>query len=156
VGVWKGHGVSFLATGIQKHINNFYRYGIEIYAVDIFQDDPPYDSSHRKCKHLYQVYTHNLKRLKTDRYIKTIRDTSHNASKQFENGYFDFVFIDADHSYGHIHEDIIDWLPKVRGGGILAGHDYRGSATGVTKAVGELLKDRYSVQQPACWEVRIN
>lgn len=36
----------------------------------------------------------------------------------------DLVFIDADHSEEGIRNDIENWLPKVRSGGILAGHDY--------------------------------
>ena len=37
---------------------------------------------------------------------------------------FDFVYIDADHSYEAARADILAWLPLVRTGGIIAGHDY--------------------------------
>ena len=46
------------------------------------------------------------------------------ASRQFNDGYFDFVYIDADHSYNGVTADLKAWYPKVREGGILAGHDY--------------------------------
>lgn len=56
--------------------------------------------------------------------IHMVRDFSVNASKQFEDEYFDYVYIDADHSEQAVWEDISAWWPKVRSGGIIAGHDY--------------------------------
>lgn len=37
----------------------------------------------------------------------------------------DFVYIDANHGYEAVLEDLTVWTPKIRPGGILAGHDYR-------------------------------
>eukprot|EP00927_Polykrikos_kofoidii_P014338 TRINITY_DN1627_c0_g2_i1.p1 TRINITY_DN1627_c0_g2~~TRINITY_DN1627_c0_g2_i1.p1 ORF type:complete len:504 (-),score=82.17 TRINITY_DN1627_c0_g2_i1:168-1679(-) len=37
---------------------------------------------------------------------------------------FDFVFIDGPHTYSNVRNDIISWLPRVRRGGIIAGHDF--------------------------------
>lgn len=45
------------------------------------------------------------------------------AANLFPDGHFDFVFIDADHSYTAVLADIQAWLPKVRRGGYLTGHD---------------------------------
>lgn len=36
----------------------------------------------------------------------------------------DFVYLDANHVREHVEADIAAWAPKVRAGGILAGHDY--------------------------------
>jgi predicted O-methyltransferase YrrM len=46
------------------------------------------------------------------------------ASKLFEDEYFDLVYIDASHSYDDVMNDIKIWIPKVKYGGYLAGHDY--------------------------------
>lgn len=55
----------------------------------------------------------------------------------------DFVFIDANHTYDDVRADILAWLPKVKPGGILAGHDYSPEMfPGVCKAVDELLPER--------------
>lgn len=51
---------------------------------------------------------------------------------------FDFVFIDADHEYGAVAQDIRSYLPLVKHGGTLSGHDY-GTCAGVTHAVDELV-----------------
>lgn len=45
------------------------------------------------------------------------------AADRYEPESVDFVFIDADHSEAAVKRDIAAWLPKVRPGGVLAGHD---------------------------------
>lgn len=50
---------------------------------------------------------------------------SMDAVKDYPDGFFDFVYIDGNHEYLHVTEDIYHWSRKVRTGGILAGHDYR-------------------------------
>lgn len=49
------------------------------------------------------------------------------------------VFIDAGHDYASVKDDIKAWLPKVRKGGFLAGHDHSDTFPGVVQAVNELL-----------------
>lgn len=56
--------------------------------------------------------------------LRVIRATSDIASKLFAQGYFDFVFIDGCHFYEYVLNDIKNWLPLVRKGGVIAGHDY--------------------------------
>ena len=56
----------------------------------------------------------------------------------------DFVFIDADHKYASVCEDIREWSKKVRIGGIVSGHDYyktRGENLGVINAVDEYVAE---------------
>jgi hypothetical protein len=61
---------------------------------------------------------------KSDLNIDIIVDLSVEAAKQFEDGYFDFVYIDANHTYESVIADLEAWYPKVRKGGMIAGHDY--------------------------------
>ncbi len=49
--------------------------------------------------------------------------TSEEAARTIA-GDWDFIFIDADHSYETVKRDIELWRPRVRRGGILAFHDY--------------------------------
>ena len=53
-----------------------------------------------------------------------LKEMSVEASKSFTNGELDFVYIDANHSEPYVSQDIEAWTPKVRKGGIVAGHDY--------------------------------
>lgn len=66
-----------------------------------------------------------------------LRATSEEAAKLVPDG-LDFVYIDANHAYEHVKWDIALWWPKVRPGGMLAGHDYDPVAhEGVVQAVDE-------------------
>lgn len=46
------------------------------------------------------------------------------ASCLFQPASLDFVYIDGDHSYSAVDIDVRLWLPKVKPGGYVGGHDY--------------------------------
>ena len=81
--------------------------------------------------------------------LNIIRDLSVNASKRFNDNSLDAVFIDADHSYEAVKLDIQNWMPKVRKGGILAGHDYNSAWPGVIRAVNEIFPEAQKIDY--CW-----
>lgn len=54
-----------------------------------------------------------------------MRTFSVKAALEVPDGSLDFVFIDANHVYDAVIEDLTTWSPKVRPGGLIAGHDYR-------------------------------
>jgi hypothetical protein len=52
-----------------------------------------------------------------------IRKDSQSAAKMLDDETYDFVFIDAGHSMKQVLADLDSWVPKVRAGGLVAGHD---------------------------------
>ncbi len=52
------------------------------------------------------------------------RRLSAEAVPSFADDSLDFVYIDANHEFSAVLQDIRDWYPKIRPGGVLAGHDY--------------------------------
>lgn len=62
------------------------------------------------------------KRLNKYDNVEFIVQSSVNASKSVPDN-LDFVYIDANHAYDYIKEDIAAWYPKVRNGGVIGGHD---------------------------------
>lgn len=75
------------------------------------------------------------------------RTTSVEAAARIPDASLDFVYIDARHDYDSVREDVLAWLPKVRPGGILAGHDYADGRFvqgdfGVKRAVDEIAAER--------------
>lgn len=79
--------------------------------------------------------------------LHVVRMTSLNAAKLFPEEYFDLVFIDGDHFYEAVLNDIEAWLPLVRKGGLLTGHDY-GKKSGVKKAVDERFGEEIEIMAP--------
>lgn len=74
--------------------------------------------------------------------VTIFEETSAAAAKRFGEGKFDFVFIDANHHYESVKEDLELWVPKIREGGFASGHDYNGRMEkrgkwGVKRAVDE-------------------
>jgi hypothetical protein len=53
-----------------------------------------------------------------------IRTNSENAVKLFNDESLDFIYLDANHKYEFVRQDMEIWFPKLRNGGIFAGHDY--------------------------------
>jgi len=90
-----------------------------------------------------------------------LKMTSVEAAKMFKDNALDLIFIDADHKYESVKEDIIAWLPKVRKGGILSGHDYDGEDNmhpGVKQAVDEIFGKKVNsvpVTRVKVWWVKL-
>ncbi len=61
------------------------------------------------------------------------------AAKQVADQSLDFVFIDADHRETAVRADLAAWVPKIRAGGWLLGHDYDPRFPDVVKVVDELF-----------------
>lgn len=55
--------------------------------------------------------------------ISILKLESDRAATIFDNGEFDFVFVDADHRTEAVIADCRAWLPKIRAGGMMVGHD---------------------------------
>lgn len=73
--------------------------------------------------------------------IKLIKDFSVKAISSFPDEYFDFIYIDADHSEAAVYKDIKASWSKVKSGGILAGHDFHLAWKGVIASVKRFAKE---------------
>lgn len=69
-------------------------------------------------------------------------ETTDDAARWVADGSLDFVFIDADHTEPAVRRDIVNWMPKLKPGGWLMGHDYGDKFPGVKRAVDDLLPSR--------------
>lgn len=81
---------------------------------------------------------------------------SFDRAKDFEDGSIDFCFIDANHTYEFVSKDIAAYLPKMKKGGVIAGHDYNSQHPGVIQAVDEAFgaKVKY-VKEEDTWVVQL-
>jgi hypothetical protein len=116
IGSWKGKSTSFMCVEI---INSGKQ--IDFYCIDTFEGSIEHQNN-PELPMLYDIFKSNMKPV--EGYYKDLKMTSMKAVNRFENGSLDFVFIDGSHEYQDIKNDINAWLPKVKKGGVLAGHDY--------------------------------
>ena len=114
-----------LEVGVDEGVftKKFCEEGIKMYGVDPwssyydYHDKPSFD----KCTELiYQKAKKNL-----EGYDCTIiRKTSMDAMPDIPDRSLDFVYIDGNHSFGHVAYDLMGWSKKVKKGGVISGHDY--------------------------------
>lgn len=126
-------------------------------AVDIWKDDgiPSHNDGRRNQAELDEQYKTFKKVIKGKDFVEIVREYSDKAVKKFTDNYFDFVYIDADHSYDGCYSDITNWYPKVKPGKFLVGHDYR-RRYGVFEAVNKFVRDNnleLIFLQPSTWAV---
>lgn len=139
VGCFEGDSMAYLGNLLKQRGTPF-----KLYAVDLW-DKATYGKT--VTVESFQKFQEQTKDLP----VTAIQEDSTEAAKHFKDGSLDYVFIDADHSYEKVSADIDAWRPKVRPGGMLAGHDY-GEPCGVKQAVDERFK---AAVTGTCWYVYI-
>ena len=99
---------------------------LELVAVDPFYRGGHYE----KAKSRLEKYNVNIIRTTSMEALFGLSD----SGEQIKD--LDFVFIDGDHRFNFVMEDIIGWTRRVRKGGIVSGHDYyHFNNSGVIEAV---------------------
>lgn len=118
IGCWLGKSAVYMGVEIANSGKQ-----IKFDCVDTFEGSPEHiDFDEIKNKELYAMFLKNTQPLR--HIINPIKMSSVNAASLYEDESLDFVEIDAAHEGDAISEDIACWYPKVKYGGVLAGHDY--------------------------------
>jgi cephalosporin hydroxylase len=109
-------------TNISKlyMIDPYTYYGEDGFSKGINDVNIPNVTTQEKFDMFFNLVKKNI----LDEKVEFIRDTSINSSKQIEDNSLDAIFIDGDHSYQSVLEDLFAWWPKVKSGGALVGDDY--------------------------------
>jgi hypothetical protein len=149
IGSWKGKSAAFLCVEIANSEKNIRFDCIDSWLgsknEDYHQNDP-----YVKHGTLYELFMSNMTPLRP--YFNPVRMESAKACNLYQDSSVDIIFIDSCHDYDCVKNDIQLWLPKVKKGGILAGHDYWPNQwDGVREAVDELLGKTNIVVEQNCW-----
>lgn len=87
--------------------------------------------------------------------VLVVKGKSTDVARGIPDGSLDFVFVDAEHNEKAVRSDLAAWVPKVRKGGIVSGHDF--NLPEVEKVVRETAESRVLLTQeksPSWWWVR--
>ncbi len=112
---------------------------LKLFLVDMWKEYPMH-KNFRKQRHYAWHRGQTIERLEKYGNSKIIEKWSMDAVKDFEDESLDFVFIDANHDFEHVTEDIAQWGKKVKKGGIIAGHDFLDSAKSLFVSVETVVR----------------
>jgi predicted O-methyltransferase YrrM len=140
VGCYLGKSTAYLSSKVPPDVT--------ILAIDKWPYIAPIADRVPEREDLYGCFVSNMLQCKCSNVIP-LRTTSLIASRLVRND-LAAVFLDDDHTYEAVKSGINAWLPKVRPGGIIGGHDYGAEHFGVKLAVDELLAGKFTLLGQ-CW-----
>jgi hypothetical protein len=153
VGTWYGASTVYLAEKIKDSGKR-----IKFYAIDNFTAvgaGPVLLAEAAKVGgDFYRLFCRNLKKCGVAEYVQPLRGDSTLMAGHFADDSLDFVYIDACHRYKKVKQDILAWLPKVKNGGVLAGHDYDPAHPGVVRAVEEIFGKKFIKVMTHSWVLK--
>ena len=147
LGIWKGATMKYLVPRHPK---------VQYYGVDLYEDQPD-NPSETYIGYPHKEYLNSILDLciKYDHAHMLVGRTV-DAALSFQDEGIDLIFIDADHSYDGVMADIRAWMPKMKPGSIMAGHDYGDSNhPGVKKAVDEVFGPHARFHDETVWSVQL-
>lgn len=133
IGCFFGKSTEFLCRKIKESGKD-----IKLFVVDIFITDYPLYVEILNGRSMLEVFKNNLQEHKD--ILNIYQGNSNEIHKIFHDNYFDMIFIDADHDYDAVKKDLINYHPKLKKGGVFAGHDYTENC-GVVTAVNEFADE---------------
>jgi len=149
------HDITGVEIGVQRGYHSLNMFTVlgdrlqKLYLIDPWAKDNELDKEHdwfntlpvaKKVLNRYKDRVVYCKGFSQDeKIISNIPDDS-----------VDFVYIDGNHDYETTKQDIFNFLPKVKLGGVLGGHDMTVGAPGVIQAVQEFIDETgYTLQGSA-------
>jgi len=147
IGVWKSHTANFILSNKPNCLE-------EYWAVDpwLQKIDPAYGHYCTKTQEGWdKFYYHCCKLMLKFPEFRVLRTSYQRASTLFPEQYFDLVFLDADHFFEPTCSQIDHWLPLVRVGGFLTGHDFISRTPETKMAVQFKFGDNYELLRATIW-----
>jgi hypothetical protein len=137
IGVYGGKNAKFILRACKGVLKEYW--GVDKY--DTFWSDGENYYRYLDKNGWNNLYKHACKYMPFFPQFRILRMESEEAALlfskvHFPDGYFDFVYIDANHFYTAVKRDIELWLPLIKKGGVIGGHDYgKPKFPGVDRAV---------------------
>lgn len=94
---------------------------LKMICVDLWDNHESFNESHPHDIN-FNSYLTNIEGMESR--VLTLKKLTTEASKEIKDDSLDFIFLDATHTYSALRADILAWVPKVKKGGLISGHDY--------------------------------
>ncbi len=155
IGVWTG----FFSDRILKESNIKQLYLIDpwIFSQELLKTSIPSNPycSDLKFKqitsqnHLDDICNFVINKFSNNKKVKIIREKSDLAYKVFQDNYFNWIYLDGDHSYEAVFQDLNNWISKIKQNGFIIGDDFLwklNNIFAVKEAVNEFLLKNKNVR----------
>ena len=139
IGTFTGESTVIFGDHFEKVI------GIDPMLEDYDQQDP---TSKFNFNQVLDMFNNRTKEYNN---ISLIKKTSDDAVKELDSETYDFVYIDGMHQYENVKQDIINYLPKIKQGGVIGGHDYGPTWPGIKQAVDEMFGKPDKIFKDTSW-----
>jgi hypothetical protein len=146
VGTWKGRSAAFMAVEILKSGKK-----IKFDCIDPFiavEGVPGFDITHEELK---RTFIENMKPV--EGHYTLYPEASPAPATYYKDKSVDFIFIDGSHTHEDVCADIMGWMPKMKIGGVISGHDYDELSCGVRSAVNQIFGDKNWSDGNGCWVI---
>jgi predicted O-methyltransferase YrrM len=149
IGCYTGESTQIFAERVER----------VLYAVDPWRDNYDLDHILAEAAPMEAIEKKFDERMKPfgDKVVKCKTPSLEAATRFKGEAPFDLVYIDANHKFKHLVDDLRAWGPLVRPGGFIAGHDFTDERWGVdvSTAVLRVLGRPDKVYQDGSWIKRI-
>jgi glycosyltransferase involved in cell wall biosynthesis len=137
LGCFKGRSICSVADIIKRK-------NLKVVVVDTFEGTVKERKEGEPAMDFIEEFRYNINRFELKEYITIYRGKTDDIYKELKDNIFDLLFLDADHSYEAVKQDLENWECKVKKGGTISGHDYVN-----WEGVGRAVNERY-------FNVRVN
>lgn len=94
------------------------------------------------------------KKLRGENRIQILKGTSWEQAERVKTRNLDFAFVDASHDKESVMKDLKAWVPKVKIGGVICGHDLHFPS--VVEALNEIIPDYQKAGVDNCWFYKVS
>ncbi len=156
IGTLFGASAAHLVDGLETAGKSSYVHLVDVFDVDEVErsaDSNRIAALYGGFRNAFNHYSQLSNLEGRDKIRVTVHsDDSVVTSHLFDNESLDWVFLDGSHKYEKVKAEIQNYLPKMKSGGYLSGHDITVSRFGVRRAVEGLLPvDQIEISDDGCW-----
>ncbi|MEX2053085.1 MAG: class I SAM-dependent methyltransferase [Candidatus Paceibacterota bacterium] len=113
-----------IGTSKGGYAERFGKAGLKLYCIDPWLAYGDYYGGKEEHQRRFNQQYIDTKALLAPYDFVILKKTSMEALADIPDGSLDFVYIDGNHDFMYVAEDLFMWSKKVRKGGIISGHDY--------------------------------
>jgi hypothetical protein len=140
IGVFKGEFSKILLDKMKPK---------ELHLIDIFEGQMcsgDKDGNNIVWTNLNDEYLKLIELFKLNENVFIHKGMSYSILENFDDEFFDLIYVDGDHSYNGVKKDLEVSFRKIKNNGFILGHDYTPQFQGVIDAVNEFcLKYKQSI-----------